>query len=89
MPITASKDQMLEYKNYSLGGNIVSTAELVHSFIMMVYLNVENLINLKSYEILSEQIERINQRYDIYDLFLKFNWYNLIIRIFSLRVLST
>mgnify|MGYP003690643307 CR=1 FL=1 len=53
-----------------------------HSF-WRVYLRVKNPINLKRYEIFSEQIVQFNQQYYVIDILLNYIWYIFIIRIFT------
>ena len=44
-------------------GNIAVLQQFTHSY--WLYLRVENRINLKIYEISSEQIVQFNQQYDV------------------------
>ena len=74
----------VECKNYFFHGNIVLLKQFTH---LQIVQKIVNWIHLNRYKLFSEQIIQFNKQHDVIDISLKFIWYILTIRIFSLHVL--
>lgn len=74
----------VECKNYFFHGNIVLLKQFTH---LQIVQKIVNWIHLNRYKLFLQQIIQFNKQHDVIDISLKFIWYILTIRIFSLHVL--